>query len=175
CTEAIGGPMLVVSEGRDPVGREALITTCTGCGAPLELGDEASYARCARCGVANLVDAVPPWALADTVTGPTLAATTAPAGAAAAPPPSARTSNWPPPPPRRTRSQAALAGPAAAPRSFPAPPVEAFTEELVAIRCERCGTDFDGPVGMLHCPRCGAHHAVDAAPPWELTTIDESL
>jgi len=165
--------MLVESEGREPMGREALITTCTGCGAPLELGDEASYVRCPRCGVANLVDTVPPWALADAATGPTLVATTAPAGTAASRPPAVRPSP-PPPPPRRTRPQAAPEGPTAAPRSLPAPPVQAFTEELVAIRCERCGTEFDGPLEMLHCPRCGAHHAVHAAPPWELTTVDES-
>ncbi len=68
-----------------------------------------------------------------------------------------------------------MAAPPAASRSIPPAPADAFTEELVAIRCARCGTQFDGPVGMLQCPRCGAHHAVDAAPPWELTTLDESL
>ena len=68
-----------------------------------------------------------------------------------------------------------MAMPSSAPRSLPPPPEDSFTDELVAIRCERCGTRFDGPVGMLQCPRCGAPHAVDAAPPWELTTLDESL
>ncbi len=168
-------PMLVALAGTTMTDRATLITRCTRCDGPLELGDEASYVRCPRCGASHLVDTMPPWALADTATGPTLVAKTPAAPA----PPGTYAPSRPPPPPRRPPSQVGLATPMAAPpavsRSLPPAPADVFTEELVAIRCARCGTQFDGPVGMLQCPRCGAHHAVDAAPPWELTTLDESL
>jgi len=166
--------MLAALAGTTMTDRATLITRCTCCDGPLELGDESSYVRCPRCGSAHLVDAMPPWALADTAADPTVVATTA----FAPPPAGVHAPSRPPPPPRRPRAsvgpESSVPISSSAPRSLAPAPVEAFTDELVTIRCERCGTPFDGPVGLLHCPRCGAHHAVDAAPPWELTTLDES-
>jgi Zn finger protein HypA/HybF involved in hydrogenase expression len=132
--------------------------TCTACGGTIELAEEASYSRCSRCGAVNLIDSVPPWSLADAGTGQAVVAV--PPGI-----PSSR-----PPPPRR----GPVATRSAPPGSHPPQPADTFADDLVAIQCERCGVEFDGPVGLLHCPRCGAHQSVDDAPPWEVESLDES-
>ncbi|MBN2191389.1 MAG: hypothetical protein JW751_01115 [Polyangiaceae bacterium] len=154
---------------------EALTTICAHCGRTLELEEDANYVRCPGCGKANVVESVPPWALAETRANAMVVPTPAPS--------SVRPSRLPPPPPLRRTSSAALVPPnsTATPRSnAPSPtsrsptPKEPLAEELVAIRCEQCGDEFEGRAGVLQCPRCGAIQDVDVAPPWELTNLDET-